>query len=765
MLRIIASRSIILRQISIPKYPLCGLSVHVNDYSHLLSKPDPVSSIFGYPLSLHTYSKWRCQLAEASKLFSEFFNAVWTRSGHSSRRPRKLARDSKSHVGKEKNRSRTETEDKPVKDSNEFSFSSGPGRLLFLFAFALTSFMILEALSNPFQSGGRVLTWSEFVNDVLPSGQVSKIEVIRNTETAVIYMDSSAPGKRSGAVYHLQIPSVSRLDEEIANCIASNSFPPSKEPRVIYRNWDFLSAIIAAAVLFGLVFLLAKFLRSRLKVSFDMRDIVKQMFKPNIEIIDPHGGKKLKIRFNDIAGLHEAKLEIQEFVDYIKSPAKYTKLGAKLPRGALLTGPPGCGKTLLAKALAAESSVPFLSINGTEFVEMIGGLGAQRVRSLFEEAKARAPCMIFIDEIDSIGKKRTGSGFAASEENEQTLNQLLVAMDGMDSSKTVVVFGSTNRADTLDKALLRPGRFDRHILIGLPNVKEREEMFLLYLRKIKLDKEPEMYAKRLAQLTPGFSGADIYNVVNQAAIQAGSNNKSCVTIAEIDFALNRVLAGAEKRSQVMQKEEKRTVAFHEAGHVLAGWLLKHTDALLKVSIVPRTSAALGFSKYNQGDRLLFSKEELFDRMCMSLGGRAAENIVFGKCSTAAQDDLEKVTKSSYAQVKFYGMSEKIGPLSFQMDPDTEVNADFRKKPYSSSLQHLIDQEAANLVSQAYYATEELLSKNREKLEIIANALLKKEVLNYEDVKKLIGPPKYGEKTVVELADQVLPKPEDMNYQI
>uniref|UniRef100_A0A0N5AK12 AAA domain-containing protein n=1 Tax=Syphacia muris TaxID=451379 RepID=A0A0N5AK12_9BILA len=522
--------------------------------------------------------------------------------------------------------------------------------------------MILEALSNPFQSGGRVLTWSEFVNDVLPSGQVS-------------------------ALSH-------------QFCI-----------------WE-------QNIVLVIVF------RTNLAV------LQKQMFKPNIEIIDPHGGKKLKIRFNDIAGLHEAKLEIQEFVDYIKSPAKYTKLGAKLPRGALLTGPPGCGKTLLAKALAAESSVPFLSINGTEFVEMIGGLGAQRVRSLFEEAKARAPCMIFIDEIDSIGKKRTGSGFAASEENEQTLNQLLVAMDGMDSSKTVVVFGSTNRADTLDKALLRPGRFDRHILIGLPNVKEREEMFLLYLRKIKLDKEPEMYAKRLAQLTPGFSGADIYNVVNQAAIQAGSNNKSCVTIAEIDFALNRVLAGAEKRSQVMQKEEKRTVAFHEAGHVLAGWLLKHTDALLKVSIVPRTSAALGFSKYNQGDRLLFSKEEVY----------------YTDISSYREYSFWKMQYS----MKFYGMSEKIGPLSFQMDPDTEVNADFRKKPYSST---------ANLVSQAYYATEELLSKNREKLEIIANALLKKEVLNYEDVKKLIGPPKYGEKTVVELADQVLPKPEDMNYQI
>uniref|UniRef100_A0A1I7YMF9 AAA domain-containing protein n=1 Tax=Steinernema glaseri TaxID=37863 RepID=A0A1I7YMF9_9BILA len=640
-------------------------------------------------------------------------------------------------------------------------------RMKRVFAISLFCYGVLYILSGQHSDVNQTrivdTTWSDFVNRLLPTGSVSKIIVFPERDIAVIYMYAGAKdinGENLDAIYKMGIPSLSRFETEVRAAELAINLPPENWTQVEYRRLEgyasMLTIGILAIVLAGLYFLF-----KRVKVSFSMTDMMHNMTKTKFNIIDPHSkGGNLKIKFKDVAGLKEAKVEISEFVDYLQNPAKYVNLGAKLPKGALMTGPPGCGKTLLAKALAAESSAPFISMNGTEFVEVIGGLGASRIRALFKEAKSRAPCIIYIDEIDAIGRKRSegGSQFGGSSEEEQTLNQLLVEMDGMDSAQGIIVIASTNRPDILDKALMRPGRFDRHVTVDLPTVIERKELFELYLKAIKLDIPIQKYSQRLAQMTPGFSGADIANVVNEAAIHAATNNKKIVTLNDLDHALQRVLAGPEKRSKVLVKEELETVAYHESGHALVGWLLEHTDALLKVSIVPRTSAALGFAQYSPKDRKLFTKEELFDRMCMTLGGRAAENIKFGRITSGAQDDLQKVTKQAYAQVQIYGMSSQIGPLSFSPSPGNERSSQFGKKPYSGQMQKMMDQEVNALVSEAYFTTEKLLRDNIGKLETLAQELLAKEVLGYEDVKKLIGPPTFGEKSVVELADHVLPDP-------
>nr|CAD2128900.1 unnamed protein product [Meloidogyne enterolobii] len=583
----------------------------------------------------------------------------------------------------------------------------------------------------------------------LSSGQVSNIVLVPNYYSksrkqskpvigrAFVYPVSfSATQNTQVGVLH--VPDLRKFTEQLRNKEIELNIPPERWVDISFYKPNGFSYLIPI-ILFGIMISVPLFLTFRLSRKID----IKEMFSigQRIRIVDPtskEGKKNLKIKFRDVAGLHEAKREVMEIVDYLRKPQKYVQLGARLPKGALLTGPPGCGKTLLAKALAAESSVPFINVNGTEFVEMIGGLGASRVRQLFKKAKSSAPCIIYIDEIDALGRKRQNQS-SGNDEMEQTLNQLLVEMDGMDSNKGVVVVGSTNRVDMLDKALLRPGRFDRHITIDLPTLLERKEF------------------QRLAQMTPGFSGADIKNVVNEAAIHAATAQKKMVKIADIDFALQKIVAGPEKRSRVLIKEEREIVAFHESGHALVGWLLEHTEALLRVTIIPRTSAALGFAQYSPKDRKLFTKEELFDRMCMMLGGRVAENVIFGKITTGAQNDLEKVTKQAQAMIKWYGMSELIGPISFFPGADADLrSADFTEKPYSKKLGNMIDQEIGKLVADAYYSTENLLRENKDKLEVIAKALLERETLNYEDVKRLIGPPKFGNKQVVDLPEDVLP---------
>lgn len=431
-----------------------------------------------------------------------------------------------------------------------------------------------------------------------------------------------------------------------------------------------------------------------------------------------------------------------EFVDYLKQPERYQKLGAKVPRGALLLGPTGCGKTLLAKAVATEAQVPFLSMNGSEFIEMIGGLGAARVRDLFKQAKKRSPCIIYIDEIDAIGRQREGSGGMSgmsSGESEQTLNQLLVEMDGMASKEGVLMLASTNRGDVLDKALLRPGRFDRHILIDLPNLQERREIFEKHLSGISLEEAPAKYSKRLSILTPGFSGADIANVCNEAALHAARNSQKVVKVANLEYAVERLVGGTEKRSSALDQAERRTVAYHEAGHAIVGWMLPESDVLLKVTIVPRTSLALGFAQYTPKDQKLYSKENLIDKMCMALGGRAAEAMTFNRITTGAQNDLEKVTKIAYAQIRQFGMNEEIGLVSFPEEGEEDQGTE---KPYSKFLQNKIDMEARKMVNEAYDKTAQLLEQHKDKLEKLAEALLVQETLNYDQVVELIGPPAF-----------------------
>jgi AFG3 family protein len=442
---------------------------------------------------------------------------------------------------------------------------------------------------------------------------------------------------------------------------------------------------------------------------------------------------KDKISFKDVAGCDEAKIEIMEFVNFLKHPGKYRELGAKIPRGALLVGPPGTGKTLLAKATAGEAGVPFLSISGSDFMEMFVGVGPARVRDLFAQARAQAPSIIFIDEIDAIGRARGKSGFAGgNDERENTLNQLLVEMDGFPTTANVVVLGGTNRADILDKALLRPGRFDRQVSIDRPDINGREEIFRVHLKKIRLDKPIDHYSERLAALTPGFAGADIANVCNEAALIAARANKDAITMQDFENAVDRVIGGLEKKNKVISNTERTTVAYHEAGHAVIGWFLEHAEPLLKVSIVPRGTAALGFAQYLPNENLLMTTDQMNDMMAMALGGRVAEEVMLGKISTGAQNDLERVTRMAYSQVALYGMNKKIGLLSY---PPEDGRID---KPYSEDTARVIDTEVRNLVDISYKRTKELMLEKKGLVEKMAQALLEKEVLNLEQLEEVLG---------------------------
>ena len=443
---------------------------------------------------------------------------------------------------------------------------------------------------------------------------------------------------------------------------------------------------------------------------------------------------KVKITFKDVAGLEEAKEEVKEIVDFLKEPSKFTKLGGKIPKGALLVGPPGTGKTLLAKAVAGEAAVPFFTLSGSDFVEMFVGVGAARVRDLFKQAKEKAPCIVFIDEIDAIGRSRgRGQMPGSNDERENTLNSLLVEMDGFSTDSGVIILAATNRPDVLDNALLRPGRFDRQISIDKPDIVGRDAIFKVHLKPLKLAKDID--SKKLAAQTPGFAGAEIANVCNEAALIAAREDKKSVEMVDFHSAIDRVIGGLEKKNKIISPEEKRIVAFHEAGHAVAGWFLEHADPLVKVSIVPRGIAALGYAQYLPKEQFLYQTDQLEDEMCMALGGRAAEEIIFGKISTGALSDLERVTKMAYNIVSMYGMNEKIGHISFYDPKQSEYSFG---KPYSETTAQIIDEEVKKIITTAYKRTKDLLNHHIAHLNVLAEELLKREVIYQSDLEKLIG---------------------------
>ncbi|EOY07491.1 Peptidase M41 - like 5 [Theobroma cacao] len=603
------------------------------------------------------------------------------------------------------------------------------------------------------------ISFQEFKNKLLEPGLVEKI-VVSNKSVAKVYVRSSprnanqatddvtqvptngAPARRniSQYKYYFNIGSVESFEEKLEEAQEALGIDPHDHVPVTYVsevNWiQELMRLAPTALLLGALWFMGRRMQSGLGVGGSGGRGGRGIFnmgKAHITKLDKNA--KDKVFFKDVAGCDEAKQEIMEFVHFLKNPKKYEELGAKIPKGALLVGPPGTGKTLLAKATAGESGVPFLSMSGSDFMEMFVGVGPSRVRSLFQEARQCAPSIIFIDEIDAIGRARGRGGFSGgNDERESTLNQLLVEMDGFGTTSGVVVLAGTNRPDILDRALLRPGRFDRQITIDKPDIKGREQIFQIYLKRLKLDHEPSYYSQRLAALTPGFAGADIANVCNEAALIAARNESAQISMEHFESAIDRVIGGLEKKNKVISKLERRTVAYHESGHAVVGWFLEHAEPLLKVTIVPRGTAALGFAQYVPNENLLMTKEQLFDMTCMTLGGRASEQVLLGKISTGAQNDLEKVTKMTYAQVAVYGFSDKVGLLSFpQRDDALEMT-----KPYSSKTGAIIDSEVREWVGKAYERTVQLIEEHKEHVAQIAELLLEKEVLHQEDLVRVLG---------------------------
>jgi AFG3 family protein len=465
-------------------------------------------------------------------------------------------------------------------------------------------------------------------------------------------------------------------------------------------------------------------------------------------------GTKVNITFADVAGLDEAKVEVMEIVDFLKNPKKYTNLGGKIPKGALLIGPPGTGKTLLAKAVAGEAQVPFFSLSGSDFVEMFVGVGASRVRDLFKQAREKAPCIIFIDEIDAIGRARGKNVMMSNDERESTLNQLLVEMDGFGTDAGIIVLAATNRPDVLDNALLRPGRFDRQISIDKPDLVGREAIFKVHLKPIKISKTLDIH--KLAEQTPGFAGADIANVCNEAALIAARKGKEAVEMEDFQDAVDRVIGGLEKKNKIISPEEKKIIAYHEAGHAICGWYLEHAYPLLKVTIVPRGTAALGYAQYTPKEQYLYNIDQLEDQICMTLGGRASEEIFFHKISTGAQNDLQQITRIAYAMVTVYGMNDKIGNISF-FDPQQGSEYNFTK-PYSDETARMIDEEVRKLIDSAYERTKKLLTEKKAQVEKLAEALLAREVLFQSDVETLIGKRPFEEKKTLEVGEPTATQP-------
>ncbi|ARK13275.1 ATP-dependent zinc metalloprotease FtsH [Fibrivirga algicola] len=546
-------------------------------------------------------------------------------------------------------------------------------------------------------------------------------------------------GGGAGPHYQFEVPSAESLKRDLER-IEKDKPDNQRIDYNVETRTDFASQLATYGFFIAMI-LAMYFILGRMSGGGGPGGQIFNIGKSKAALFD--ADSKVKITFNDVAGLDEAKEEIKEIVDYLKNPSKFTKLGAKIPKGALLIGPPGTGKTLLAKAVAGEAGVPFFSLSGSDFVEMFVGVGAARVRDLFKQAKEKAPCIIFIDEIDAVGRSRgRGSMPGANDERENTLNSLLVEMDGFATDSGIIILAATNRPDVLDSALQRPGRFDRQISIDKPDIIGREAIFKVHLKPIKLSADVE--PKELAAQTPGFAGAEIANVCNEAALIAARRDKESVDMSDFQDAMDRVIGGLEKKNKLISPEEKEIVAYHEAGHALAGWFLEFADPLVKVSIVPRGVAALGYAQYLPREQYLYRTEQLMDEMCMALGGRAAEDLVFDKISTGALSDLERITKLAYSMVTMYGMNDKIGNVSFYDSKQSEYSFN---KPYSEETARQIDEEVRKIIEGAYERTKTMLTDHREALEIIAQELLKKEILYQDDLVRLIGKRPFERDTV------------------
>ena len=586
--------------------------------------------------------------------------------------------------------------------------------------------------------------WQEFEQLMLRRGAVEKLVVVNNEIAEVtiqasfaddsMFRDVLKPGFTGGISegphYSFRIGSVEAFERKLD--AAQQGIAPEKRVQVQYEtrtNWMFniLSWVLPVLIMF----LIWRYLLVRGAGGAGGASVFN-FGKSTATLMEKEN--KSTVTFDDVAGLEEAKVEVKEIVDFLKDPGTYTRLGAKIPKGVIIVGPPGTGKTLLVKAVAGEAQVPFFSISGSEFVEMFVGVGASRVRDLFRRAKEKAPCIVFIDEIDAVGRSRGRNAFytGANDERESTLNQLLTEMDGFGTNSGVIVLAATNRADMLDPALLRPGRFDRHIYLELPGVEERKAIFKVHMRPLVMDETISI--DQLAAQTPGFSGADIANICNEAALIAARHKKDKISMQDFMDAIDRIIAGLEKKSKIISPAEKWKIACHEAGHAVVSWLLGHVDQLVKISIIPR-GKSLGAAWYLPEERQLRSYSEYFERLSATLAGRAAEEIVFGEVSSGALDDLEKVTKDAYMMVAYYGFNPKVGNISFY---DSSGLQNAFQKPYSEATGRLIDDEVRKLVEEAYDVAKNLLVGHKEDLLEVATLLLKKEVIVKEDVEQILG---------------------------
>jgi cell division protease FtsH len=622
----------------------------------------------------------------------------------------------------------------------------------------LALIVVIFGISRIMNSGELTEILDSRFEEMVRSRDIKKLVLIKNEEMVEITLKAEALQNAkykqeiektssplgfnaNGPHYKLKIGSVEKFEdryEELTKGLSANDkVDLKKEDRVDYTN-----TIFNIGFLFLLVFGFWMLMR-RMTGGGGPGGQIFNIGKSKAALFDAES--KVKITFADVAGLEEAKEEVKEIVDFLKTPQKFTKLGGKIPKGALLIGPPGTGKTLLAKAVAGEAGVPFFSLSGSDFVEMFVGVGAARVRDLFKQAKEKAPCIVFIDEIDAIGRSRgRGQMPGSNDERENTLNSLLVEMDGFATDSGVIILAATNRPDVLDSALMRPGRFDRQISIDKPDIAGREHIFKVHLKPIKLSKDVDV--KKLAAQTPGFAGAEIANVCNEAALIAARKDKTEVEMQDFHDAIDRVIGGLEKKTKIISPEEKKIVAFHEAGHAVAGWFLEHADPLVKVSIVPRGVAALGYAQYLPKEQFLYQTEQLLDEMSMTFGGRAAEEIIFEKISTGALSDLERITKMAYSMVTVYGMNKEIGNMSFFDSKQSDYTFN---KPYSDATAQRIDEEVKKIIDKAYQRTKDLLIHHREHLDIIAKELLEKEILFQSDLERLIGKRPFAGQTTYE----------------